>query len=740
MLESFAGKGIAPGGAAGLQTRSGPDTSLCGFDSHSFPPPDGEHQTNESTRRDESPARGFRRQTPRFAIGGRAAVPIEIAVAVAFIVIVATAGHIDHGKTTLVKALTGVDTSRLPEEKARGITIDIGFAYWRTPEDNLTVGFVDVPGHERFVHNMLAGVCGVDYVMLLVAADDGVMPQTIEHLNIVNLLGISRGIAVITKIDRVPAERVRTVAESVRALLESTALSGIDMQQVSAVSGAGIGALRARLQAAAAEHQPTRIRRRFRFAIDRVFTVAGSGTVVTGTAFAGVVHAGDRLMLSPGGVEVRVRGIQKNGRAATEAAAGERCALNLAGVDVSRVGRGDWVVDPALHAPTQLIGVRVQVLAAEAQALRHWTPVHLHLATGDVTARIGFRRGQALQPGQSGFGQLVLDRPVAALHGERFIIRDQSAQRTLGGGTVIDPFPPGRASRSVQTVPRERTGRDLREQQLLALDTGNAADALSGLISCSPAGIDVRRFQLSFNIVDDDLAALLETHGLLVTGKDAPVALPRDVVERMRNEVIETLTRFHEDSPHAVGMDLADLNRTCAPSLTLAVFQQLLRDLIDSCRIAVSGSTASIARHIASENPEDDRIWQSIEPKLRDAGLNGFSVVELAGSSGIAEKALSSFLHRKARTGDVIRVTPNRFYLRRTIEQFAAIALEIAALSPSRRFTVAGFRDHSGVGRGRVVEVLECMDRLRITQRLGDARIVNEESLRKLVSAGRTDE
>ena len=652
--------------------------------------------------------------------------------------IVATAGHIDHGKTTLVKALTGVDTSRLPEEKARGITIDIGFAYWPARDGELAIGFVDVPGHERFVHNMLAGVCGVDYVMLLVAADDGVMPQTIEHLNIVDLLGISRGVAVITKIDRVPAERVRTVAESVRALLGSTALSGVDIQYVSAVSGAGVHTLRATLLAAAAkaDHRPAQTRRRFRLAIDRVFTVAGSGTVVTGTVFAGLVEAGDRLVLSPGGVEVRVRGIQKNGRAATDAGAGERCALNLAGVDVSRVVRGDWVVDPALHAPTERIDVRLQLLAAETKPLRHWTPVHLHLATGDVTARVGFRRGQALQPGQSGLGQLVLDRPVAALHGDRFIIRDQSAQRTVGGGAVIDPFPPKRARRSMPTMPPQRTGGGVREQQLLALNVENAADALKALMSCSPAGIDVRRFQLSFNLVDDDVAALLETHGLLVIGKDSPVALPRDVIERVQNEVVETLKRFHEDSPRASGMELSDLNSRCAPMLAAAAFQQLLRALIDGRRIAVSGSTASIARHMASGNPEDDRIWQGVEPALREAGLNGLLVADLASASGVVESTLSNFLHRKARTGDVVRVTPNRFYLRRTIEQFAAIALEIAARSPSKRFTVAGFRDHSGVGRGRVVEVLECMDRLRITKRVGDARIVNEESLRKLVSEG----
>lgn len=270
--------------------------------------------------------------------------------------IVATAGHIDHGKTTLVKALTGVDTDRLPEEKARGISIDLGFAYWRTPGENITVGFVDVPRHERFVRNMLAGVCGIDYVMLVVAADDGVMPQTIEHLQIVELLSVKHGIAVITKIDRVSLPRVDDVAASVKALLVRTDLRAIDVLPVSATSGAGMEPLQAALAASARMlDRRERRGRHFRLAVDRVFSVAGSGTVVTGTVFAGAVAAGDKLVLSPAGIEVRVRGIQKDGQAAMQAGVGERCALNLTGIERAEASRGHWVISPALHAPTQRI-------------------------------------------------------------------------------------------------------------------------------------------------------------------------------------------------------------------------------------------------------------------------------------------------------------------------------------------------------------------------------------------------
>ena len=302
--------------------------------------------------------------------------------------IVATAGHVDHGKTALVRALTGVDTDGLPEEKRRGISIDLGFAYWKPAADAL-VGFVDVPGHERFVRNMLAGVCGIDAVLLVVAADDGVMPQTVEHLQIIELLAVERGIAVINKIDRVPAERVAEVTANLRALLASTRVAGVEILPVSAKTGAGLEKLRAALAALARKTgRRAREERPFRFAVDRAFSIAGAGTVVTGTAFSGSAAPGDKLMLTPSGIPVRVRGMQKDGKTATAAAGGERCAINLADVDLARASRGDWLVAKALHAPTQRMDVRLSVLRSEARALAHWTPVHLHHGAGDVTARV----------------------------------------------------------------------------------------------------------------------------------------------------------------------------------------------------------------------------------------------------------------------------------------------------------------------------------------------------------------
>ncbi len=624
--------------------------------------------------------------------------------------IVATAGHIDHGKTTLVKALTGVDTDRLPEEKARGISIDLGFAYWQT--GGATVGFVDVPGHERFIRNMLAGVCGIDFVMLIVAADDGVMPQTVEHLHIVDLLHVTRGVAVVTKIDRVPAERVFEVAASVRALLAATALAAIDVLPVSATSGDGIDKLRDALAAAAREHGGREhAGRNLRYAIDRVFTIAGSGTVVTGTVFNGAVATGDKLVLTPSGIEVRVRGIQKDGKAAQQAIAGERCALNLTGADVGHIHRGDWVVAPVMHAPTQRLDVRLQLLASETQPLKHWTPVHLHLGTADLTARIAIRRGVSIVPGASALVQVIADRPLAALNGDRFIIRDQSALRTLGGGSVVDPF-----------VTLARRNAQTRAAQLAALENPDPAAALAALLACSPAGVDLTRFERAFNLTAERAAALAHDPDIAIVGKEQRVALPRATVDGIKQNAVDALTRFHRESPQAMGIEIAILRKQLVPGLPAATFTALLRELGDAKKIEVAGSSARLPKHIATDNPADEKMWQSIKPLLDAAGFNVPPLRELAPAAQIKDALLKDFLHRKSRTNEVIRVGTERFYPRATVAQLAAIAQAVAGAAPGGQFTAAQYRDASGIGRSLAIEVLECLDRLGITQRLGDAR------------------
>jgi selenocysteine-specific elongation factor len=629
--------------------------------------------------------------------------------------IVATAGHIDHGKTLLVKRLTGVDTDRLPEEKARGISIDLGFAYLPFPGG--TIGFVDVPGHERFIRNMLAGVCGIDFALLIVAADDGIMPQTIEHANILELLNVARGAAVITKIDRVDEARVKEVTASVRSFLEGTKLAAAPVLPVSAVTGAGIEPLHRLLeQEAAALSERRTTGQRFRLAIDRAFTIAGSGTVVTGTVFNGTVKTGDKLTLSPAGLPVRVRGIQRGGANASEAHAGQRCALNLTGVELDKVHRGNWVLDEALHQATQRIDARVSVLGAEPHALSHWTPVHLHLGTADVLARVAIRRGESIAPGASAIAQLILDKPISALHGDRFILRDQSGSRTLGGGTVLDPF--------------ARTGRvrsSLRLATLSALEKGAPAATLTALTSISPGGIDLGRYERTFNLTSERASALYAEAGIVSLGKENGVGITRVFHSDLLAKIAAELAAFHKRTPQALGKEIEALRTELAPELPPHAFAVLLRELADQRKIEVSGSLARLPGHNATSNPEDDRLWQTIRPALVAGGYAVPPMRELAAALRLKEPVLKDFLHRKARGGEVMKVTGDRFYPRTTLATLAAIAKATAEKQANGMFTAAQFRDATGIGRTLAIEILEFLDTLGITQRIGDARKMRKD-------------
>jgi selenocysteine-specific elongation factor len=629
--------------------------------------------------------------------------------------IVATAGHIDHGKTLLVKTLTGVDTDRLPEEKARGISIDLGFAYWPLA-DGAVIGFVDVPGHERFIRNMLAGVCGIDFALLVIAADDGAMPQTIEHLHILDLLDLRRGIAVITKIDRVPPERVEKVRSEVAALLAPTRLSGIDILPVSAVTGAGIDDLKQALAAAASAFAARMTEgQHFRLAIDRAFTIAGSGTVVTGTVFNGSVAVGDRLVVSPRGAPVRVRGIQMRGQPAQRAQAGERCALNLTGADLETVARGDWVLAEAIHAPTQRMDVRATLLASEPQPLKHWTPLHMHLATADVTARISLPGEVAIAPGGSAIAQLALAKPVGALNGDRFILRDQSARRTLGGGIVLDPH--ARAAR------RASPGR---QAELAALERGAPEAALAELLKDETRGVDLKRFERTFNLKPERLSALYAAAGIAVLGKEERAGVTRARRETLREAAPAALRDFHRAQPQATGMEIAALRKQLAPQLPAEAFQSLLRELADERRIEIAGNLVRQPGHDATSNPEDQRLWQLVLPALRQGGFAPPPVAELAAALKVKEAVLKDFLHRKSRGGEVMRVPPDRFYPRATLATLAATAHALARANPNG-FTAAQYRDATGIGRGLAIEILEFLDTLGITQRVGDARKLRKD-------------
>jgi selenocysteine-specific elongation factor len=631
-------------------------------------------------------------------------------------VIIATAGHIDHGKTSLVKALTGVDTDRLPEERARGISIELGFAHC-TLGSRGRVSFVDVPGHERFIRNMIAGVGGIDAALMVVAADDGLMPQTLEHLQILDLLGVDHGVIAVTKTDLVAPERVAAVVAEVRAALAPTSLRAAAVIPVSAHSGQGMQDLLAWFDQADADlSRPPDEDHHFRLPVDRAFVIAGRGTVVTGTIHSGAVALGDLLRVSPCGREVRVRGIQIQGETADSGQRGQRCALNLVGASVEDVRRGDWILHAAAHAPTQRLDVRLNVLQSDAGALRHWTPVHLHIGTMDVPARIAVAGEASIESGASGFVQLITDRPIAALHADRFIVRCQSARRTLGGGIVLDPFAPT----------RKRKG-GLRTAVLQAYERPSASGVLTGLLELSDSGVDLHAFAQAMNLVPTAALAAVRAAQAVPLGKERPTGLGRAAADALVVRVLNEVKSFHEKHPNIAGVEVARLHAALAPRLNSAAFQALVRELANRQLLVLSNDVARLSGHEAAFSPPEERLWARVHAVLLRSGAQVPLTAELAQSLGVGEQLLRDLLHRKSRSGAVRRITATRFGLRETLAQLAAATVAVAAGKDDGFFSAADFRDAIGTGRGLAIHILEYFDQTGITQRFGDRRRVGKD-------------
>jgi selenocysteine-specific elongation factor len=626
-------------------------------------------------------------------------------------VIIGTAGHIDHGKTSLVKALTGVDADRLKEEKERGITIDLGFAY-QALDDGEVLGFVDVPGHEKLVRNMLAGATGIDHVMLVVAADDGPMPQTREHLAILHLLGLSSGVVVLSKCDLVSSARLAQAETEVRALLAGSAMADAPVLAVSSRTGQGLGALSDHLAQARKPVPGAGRPGHFRLAVDRSFSLAGIGTVVTGTASSGQVQVGDRLLLTPSGKEVRVRGIHAQNQPASLGQVGQRLALNLAGVEKSEVRRGDWVVAPALHAPTQRLDARLLLLASETKALAHWTPVHLHLGAEDVGARVALLEGQALQPGSQAWVQLELERPIGALHGDRFILRDQSALRTLGGGTVVDAFP---------AVNRRR--RSQRLAALAALDQTTPTAALTAALALEPAaGINVRAFATQWNLGDAEQQALRAAvpHRGIQEGPEGGQELwfAPGQIERYSQALTAHLAAFHRKQPDSPGLTQEQLQRAVRDKPVSALFGPLLRQLIKDGVLKRGGAHHALPQHDASLQGADKLLWQRIKPWLDEGGIHPPRLSDmLLRDRSLRKDQLLRLMQRLQRMGQVHPVGAEYFIQTPHLLALATQAFALAERDPNRRLNVKELREGTGISRHLSVPLVEYFDEIGLTKR-----------------------
>jgi selenocysteine-specific elongation factor len=634
--------------------------------------------------------------------------------------IVGTAGHIDHGKTALVKALTGFQGDRLKEEKARGITIDLGFAYLPI-ENGPILGFVDVPGHERFVHTMAAGASGIDCALVVVAADDGIMPQTLEHIAILDLLGVRRGLVALTKADIAAADRLADVCRAIRGAIADTMLEGAEILPVSALTGYGIAALRERLIVSAVEPTDRSADSRFRLAIDRVFTLSGVGLVVTGSVLSGAVHTGDHVLISPSGLPARVRSVHAQNRLADVGRAGERCALNLTGPGVAKesIRRGDTVLDPELHAPTDRIDASLRLLRTEQKQLGQWVPVRLHHASMEVGARIVQLGTEPLEPGRTGFVQLVLDRPIAASALDRFVIRDASARRTMGGGSFVD----------LRASLRRRRSPELQARRAALAETRNGA-AFSALLATTPFAFDLAGFARDRALTLAQTAALVQELALVVLEAGAlRMAIAPERWRLFLAALEECLKTFHAENPDRQGLGREQLRLSLQPRLTAPAFAAALHRAAQTRGFVLDGSFVRLSGHEARFSPKDEAEWAVIALLLGgEARFRPPRVRDIAEARGTLEREVRRILKLSSRMGYVDEVAHDHFFLRPVVHEMVTILAELST-SQSGTFTAADFRDRLSNGRKVAIQILEFFDRHGVTLRSGDLRRVNRHRL-----------
>jgi selenocysteine-specific elongation factor len=612
-------------------------------------------------------------------------------------IIVGTAGHIDHGKTALVKALTGIDADRLEEEKRRGITIDLGFAHLQlTPA--LRLGFVDVPGHERFVKNMLAGVGGIDLVLFVVAADESIKPQTREHFDICRLLEIPRGIVALTKADLVDADLVGLVRLEVEELVAGSFLEGAPMVAVSSVTGLGLDDLRRELARAAAAVPEKNASGHFRLPIDRVFSVKGFGTVVTGTMISGSVEKEREVELYPAGRRLRVRGVEVHGSKAERAVAGQRTALNLADIDPAGLKRGDVLSEPGLFGAVQHLDCRLDLLAS-AKPLKHRAPVHFHSGTAEIEGEVRLFGGAAsMPPGSSAYVRVVLREAALLLPGDRFIIRMFSPVVTIGGGVVVDIGP--RRYRRTDDV----AGR------LANLGVGP-------LVREAEFGMGMAELVARTGRLPREIGAAAAQAPLVAIAQPQPWYLDRAWFQANRERLVRAVRDFHRANPLLPGIAKQDLRSRELPGAPLFVLDALLTDAKD---VVVEGETVRSRGHTLVLQQDEEQARSAMEHAFEQAGLAVPALAEVLAKSGVEPRRARSLLEILLREKRLVRISEELVFHHSALEQLRGL------LSARRgtRFQVGAFKEWTGISRKYAIPLLEFLDRERVTRREGDERLV----------------
>ncbi len=631
--------------------------------------------------------------------------------------ILGTAGHIDHGKTSLVKALTGTNTDRLKEEKARGITIELGFAHLELPGD-LQFGIVDVPGHERFVRAMVAGVGGMDLVMLVIAADEGIMPQTREHLEICQLLGVKKGLVALTKCDMVDEEWLQLVTEEVGDYLAGSFLGEAAIIPVSSKTSQGLDDLKSALGLLANEVQEKSADGSFRLPVDRVFTVPGFGTVVTGTLLSGEITTGEEVEVLPSGLTSRVRSVQSHGQKTESGMAGQRLAVNMQGADHNELSRGDVVVPQGVFRATRTVDARIDYLASAKRDLKHRATLRLHSATYEVSAQVILLDRDTLAPGDSAFVQLRLKTPVLLLPGDNFILRSYSPQITMGGGAVIDPAPPRRRRRSTQAL-----------ELLQALDDGDNGDKLllltqESLLSGLTLEELIIRSGLSAKKIDAPLAGLLSKGRIVQAIRKPRMFLTQEAFETLKALLVSGLEKYVQENPLKEGIGKEELKAQIPKRSDVRFFEAVLGSLEKEKKVIVDRDLIKIPGHRPSAAVDQAAILAKLENALLEAGIEPPSIKVLGELVRCNEKTVLEHLILLHRENRAVKITADLFYAPQPLQSLQEKL--ITFLKENQEITPPGFRELTGLSRKYMIPLLGYFDQEKVTLRIDDKRVLRK--------------